>query len=50
MATKNKFNALEVEENAQPILTIMDGKVDDNGKNKVKESATKDSNKAHDQA
>ncbi|OIT38997.1 hypothetical protein A4A49_10545 [Nicotiana attenuata] len=50
VSTKNKFNAMVVKENAQPILTMMDAKVDDNGKNKVKESAFKDVIKVQDQA
>lgn len=46
VVSKNKFNVLEVEDNAQPILRIMDGKFDGNDKNDVKEQASKGANKA----
>ncbi|OIT02225.1 hypothetical protein A4A49_13166, partial [Nicotiana attenuata] len=47
--TNNKFDALEVEENAQPILRITDGKEDDNVTNNVKEQPTKESKKVQEQ-
>ncbi|XP_070045511.1 uncharacterized protein [Nicotiana tomentosiformis] len=43
LITNNKFNALEVEEDAQPILRITEGKIDDNGNNNEKRKQTGDS-------
>ncbi|OIT01021.1 hypothetical protein A4A49_21334 [Nicotiana attenuata] len=48
VVSKNKFEALEVEEDAQPILTITDGNVDGNGKNKGKDQVVKGNSKGGD--
>lgn len=47
--SRNKFEVLEVEENAQPILTITDGKVDRNDKNKWKDQSIKGNSKVQQQ-
>ncbi|OIT00445.1 hypothetical protein A4A49_03768 [Nicotiana attenuata] len=47
--SRNKFEALEVDETAQPILTIAEGKVENNGKDKGKEQESKGTSKAQQQ-
>ncbi|OIS98754.1 hypothetical protein A4A49_18837 [Nicotiana attenuata] len=47
--SKNKFEALEVEEDAQPILTITDGNVDGKDKNERKDQGGKGTNKVQQQ-
>ncbi|OIS96381.1 hypothetical protein A4A49_42422 [Nicotiana attenuata] len=47
VATKNKFNALEVEEVHQPILQITEGKGEDHSKGKEKEHGESQSKKGY---
>ncbi|OIT21306.1 hypothetical protein A4A49_37543 [Nicotiana attenuata] len=47
--SKNKFEALEVEEDAQPILTITDGNVDGKDKNERKDQGGKGTSKMQQQ-